>query len=152
MTKLRVKRLAAPGSPETLIASAQGRIEKLVAPENHVFVENEPDVLFFLTGGTERKALDLVLQGRFYLLIGSQYNNSYASATEVKAYLNEKNISSLLLDEEETMTKAILDDFVTVKAALNNLKGKKAWFNRRNLRLAYFIRSFSRGASQEIWN
>jgi L-fucose isomerase-like protein len=80
---------------------------------------------FFLTGGTERKAIDHVLQGRFYLLIGSQYNNSYASATEVKAYLNEKNISSLLLDEEETITKAILDDFVTVKAALNNLKGKK---------------------------
>ncbi|OQY05161.1 MAG: hypothetical protein B6I20_01780 [Bacteroidetes bacterium 4572_117] len=63
--------------------------------------------------------------GHFYLLIDSQHNNSYASATEVKAYLNERNIPSILLDEEKAETKTILNDFFTVKKALKSLKGKK---------------------------
>lgn len=125
MTKLKVKHLAAPNSPENLIESISKRVEKLIASENYTLTESKPDVLFFLSGGTERIAISQVSKDNFYLLIGSQYNNSYASATEVKAYLNEKNIPSMLLDEEEANTKTILNDFFTVKTALKRLKGKK---------------------------
>ena len=65
---------------------------------NYTLVESDPDVLFFLTGGSELPAAEQVSAGNFYLLIGSQHDNSYASATEVKAYLNEINIPSILLD------------------------------------------------------
>jgi len=125
MTKLNVKLLVAPGSPAALSDNAHGRIEKLIAPENYILTESYPDVIFFLTGGTERSAMNLVSPGHFYILIGSQYNNAYASATEVKAYLNEMNIPSILLDEEEAETQTILSDFFTVKKALKNLNGKK---------------------------
>ncbi|MBE9469424.1 MAG: hypothetical protein IMY72_14050 [Bacteroidetes bacterium] len=125
MTKLKIKILAVPDSPEALIENAASRIEKLIVAEKCLFTESNPDVLFFLTGGTERLALEQVTSKHFYLLIGSQNDNSYASATEVKAYLNEMNIPSMLIDEEEAGTTKILNDFFTVKKALNSLKGQK---------------------------
>lgn len=125
MTKLKVKLLAFNGAPETVFKNAVKRVEKLISPEDYTFTENNPDILFFLSGGSEQNAMKQVSTGNFYLLIGSQHDNAYASATEVKAYLNEMNIPSILLDEEETETSAMLKDFVTVRKALKNLRGKK---------------------------
>ncbi len=125
MTKLKVKLLAFNGAPENVFKNAVKRVEKLISPGNYMLTENDPDILFFLSGGSELNALKQVSSGNFYLLIGSQHDNAYASATEVKAYLNEMHIPSLLLDEEEAETKTFLQDFFTVKQALKNLRGKK---------------------------
>ncbi|HNW98131.1 MAG TPA: hypothetical protein PKK00_06945 [Bacteroidales bacterium] len=122
---IKIKLLAFNGAAESVYKNAIKRIEKLISKEKYEIVENNADVLFFLTGGSEQPAKMQVLEGCFYLLIGSQHDNSYASATEVKAYLNEKNISSILLDEEEPETKEILKNFSVVKKALEDLKGKK---------------------------
>jgi L-fucose isomerase-like protein len=125
VTQLKVKLLSSRGAPDTIFENAVKRIEKLFPTGAFTITENDPDVLFFLTGGSEIPAIKQVSAGNFYLLIGSQYDNSYASATEVKAYLNEINVPSLLLDEEEAETSAFLKDFVTAKKALHNLNGKK---------------------------
>jgi L-fucose isomerase-like protein len=125
VAKLKIKLLAFQGAPDAIFKNAVSRLEKLIPQENYTLVEDHPDVLFFLSGGSELAATKQVSPGNFYLLIGSQHDNAYASATEVKAYLNEKNISSLLLDEEETETPALLRNFLTVKQALINLHGKK---------------------------
>lgn len=125
MSKLKIKLLAFQGAPEAVFQNAVFRIEKLISPENYTLVENDPEVLFFLSGGSELPATKQVSPGNFYMLIGSQYDNAYASATEVKAYLNDRNIPSLLLDEEDAETPAILSDFRTVKKAMENLRGKK---------------------------
>jgi len=125
MTKLKVKLLAFQGASETVFKNAVNRIERLISPDDYTLTENNPEVLFFLSGGSEQNALKLVSGGNFYLLIGSQHDNSYASATEVKAYLNEMKIPSLLLDEEESETRVFLKDFITVKQALENLHGKR---------------------------
>jgi L-fucose isomerase-like protein len=123
--KLNIKLLAFNNAPETVYKNAVSRIEKLISPENYELSEGDPDVLFFLTGGSEQTAIQQVSAGHFYLLIGSQHDNSYASATEVKACLNGMNIPSMLLDEQETESRHILNDFLTVKRALKNLHGKK---------------------------
>lgn len=125
MTKLKIKLLASQGAPDAIFENAGNRIEMLIPPGNYMLTESNPDVLFFLTGGTEQSAMKHVSEEHFYLLIGSQHGNSYASATEVKAYLNNRNIRSMLLDEEEAETSALLNDFFTVKQALKNLNGKK---------------------------
>lgn len=125
MTKLRIKLLAFQGAPDSFFKNAVKRIEKLISPDDYILVENEPDVLFFLSGGSERNALNQVIIGNFYLLIGSKHDNAYASATEVKAHLNGMNIRSLLLDEEESETGIFLKDLITVKRALKNLHGKR---------------------------
>lgn len=125
MTKLKIKLLASQGAPDAVFKDAVNRIEKLISPENYTLTETNPDVLYFLTGGSEQSAIKQVSAGHFYLLIASRHNNSCASATEVKAYLNDMNIQSVLLDEEEAETTALLKDFFTVKHALENLNGKK---------------------------
>jgi L-fucose isomerase-like protein len=125
VTKLKIKLLAFQGASDAVFENAGTRIEKLISPGNYTLTENNPDVLFFLTGGSEQSAIKQVLAGQFYLLIGSQHDNSYASATEVKAYLNDRNIASMLLDEEEEETPALLRHFLTVKQALKRLNGKR---------------------------
>ena len=125
MTKLKIKLLAFQGATDAVFEKAVTRIEKLIPRENYTLTETDPDVLFFLTGGSEQNAMKLVSTGNFYLLIGSQHDNAYASATEVKACLNSMNIPSMLLDEEEAETTTFLQDFITVKQALKNLHGKK---------------------------
>jgi L-fucose isomerase-like protein len=125
VTALNIKLLATQGTPASFFENSVKRIEKLIAPGDYEIVDEKPDILFFLTGGSEQPALKQVSAGNFYLLIGSQHDNSFASATEVKAYLNHRNIPSLLLNEEETGTSELLRDFHAIKQALINLRGKK---------------------------
>lgn len=125
MTKLNIKLLAYQGAPEEVFLKAIKRIEKLINPEVFTITEKSADVLFFLSGGSELEATKLVSAGNFYLLIGSQQDNAYASATEVKAYLNEMNIASLLLDEEESETALYLNYLHSSKNALAQLQGKR---------------------------
>lgn len=125
MEKINVKLLTSHGSQGNFMEKIAKRIEKLIEPGNYSLSGKDPDVLFFSTGGTEPIAKEIVSPGHFYLLVGSQYDNSYASATEVKAYLDEANIPSLLLDEDEAITTTILNNFLVVKRALKNLKGKR---------------------------
>ncbi|NTW26150.1 MAG: hypothetical protein HGA37_15735 [Lentimicrobium sp.] len=125
MDKLKIKLLAFPGAPDEIFVQAVSRIEKLISSLNYTLTESNPDVLFFLSGGSEQSAKQQVLAGHFYLLIGSQHDNAYASATEVKAYLNGLNIHSVLLDEEDPGTAGFLSDFSIIKPALNSLNGKR---------------------------
>ncbi len=122
---IKIKPLAFKGAPGALFENAGARIEKLISPDKYQLAERNPDVLFFLTGGSEQLAAEMVSAGRFYILIGSQHDNSYASATEVKARLNDRKIASMLLDEEETGTKDLLNDFFTIKHAMNRLNGQR---------------------------
>jgi L-fucose isomerase-like protein len=125
VTKLKVKLLAFQDAPDAVYKNAVKRVEKLISHDKYTLTETDPDILFFLSGGSERAAMKQVSEGKFYLLIGSQHDNAYASATEVKAYLNDRKIRSMLSDEEEARTAELLKDFFTVKQALKNLKDKK---------------------------
>jgi L-fucose isomerase-like protein len=122
---LKIKLLAFPDAPDSLYEHGIARIEKLISGGKYELAEGNPDILFFLSGGSERLAIDQVSAGSFYLLIGSQHDNSYASATEVKAWLNDRNIHSVLLDDEAPGTGEYLGSFNTVKQALHNLQGKR---------------------------
>ena len=112
-------------APEAVFDDGAKRIAKLMHPDRFALTESKPDVLFFLSGGSEQLALEQVAPGHFYVLIGSQHDNAYASATEVKACLNMMKIPSVLLDEEEDETAAFLNNYFMAKHALENLKGKK---------------------------
>lgn len=125
MMKLKIKLLAFQDAPQSVFRNAMVRVEKIIPHEEFEVTENDADILFFLTGGSERVAINQVSSDHFYVLIGSRHDNSYASATEVKAYLNTLNINSVLLDEEEEETRAFIRDYRKAKQALANLQGKR---------------------------
>jgi L-fucose isomerase-like protein len=123
---LKIKLLTFRDAPASERAEAPGRIEKFIPADSYRIVENEdPDVLFFLTGGSERSAVSSVKDGGFYILVGSMCGNAYASATEVKSYLNDRNIKSVLTGEEEESTEALLRNLIKVKSAFERLKGQR---------------------------
>lgn len=122
---IKVSLLTFPGAPEHVRENGIARVEMLIPGKEIRFTGEDPDILFFLTGGSEQPAVKQVSSGRFCVLIGSRHDNSYASATEVKAYLNDTKIASLLLDEEAPDTGKILEEFIAVKQSLDRLSGKR---------------------------
>jgi L-fucose isomerase-like protein len=122
--KLRVKMLAYYGASEDIYHQGKEKFLHIIDQQKVEFVDERPDVLFFLTGGSEGPAIRTLEDEKFYTLIAFQEGNSYASATEVKAYLNQKDICSVLLDYDETGTKEFVGTLYEVNRGMKNLQGQ----------------------------
>lgn len=123
MNPLKIKLLAYRDADEEVFEAGKTRVFQLLAPDLLEFEDTDPDILFFLTGGSERFALAGVEQGKFYVLISTAEGNANASAMEVKAALGRLNIASVMLDGEEKETREYLLQLHKAKnalAALNN--------------------------------
>ncbi|MDD2278258.1 MAG: hypothetical protein PHS05_04270 [Bacteroidales bacterium] len=125
MEKIRVKLLAFPAADVQIFTKAKRRLQKLFKQDMVEFVDKEPEVLVFLTGGSERIALQSVHEFGFYLLIASDIDNSWAAATEVKAWMNQNNITCMLVDQNSELAVELVDDLYKVKNGIKNLKGKR---------------------------
>jgi L-fucose isomerase-like protein len=108
-----------------LFDNAERKINTLVGDGKYNLVEQDPHVLFFLSGGAEEEAVQHVKPQHFYILVGSRHGNSWSAASEVKAYLNQHNIPSLLVDEEDSETPILFRNLLAVLQAIENLKGKR---------------------------
>ncbi len=123
---LKIKCVAFRNAPPDLYA--KGVAEILAICPEHVLVEadQDPDVIVFLTGGSEQEALELLRPGKTYLLIASDKANAWAAATEVKAWASHHQIASQLLNLNQPDARYVISLFAQVRTALHTLKGKKA--------------------------
>ncbi|MCX6137373.1 MAG: hypothetical protein NTV54_07770 [Ignavibacteriales bacterium] len=122
---MNFKFLAYRGAPASIVESGTDRLYQLIGPKFVSLVQESPDVLFFLTGGSERAAIECLAQDKFVCLIGSQRDNALASAVEVMAYLRNLGRPALLLDEDDPRTPEQLMDLHHVIAGLQRLRGKR---------------------------
>jgi L-fucose isomerase-like protein len=113
------------GRPVEPDDSLLSRIKLLTGTSPTDFACDIPEILLFLSGGSERYALERARSGGHYLLIGSRHGNSYASATEVKAWMNSMGIPSILLDQEAMDTPRRVQNFRKAGEALESLRGKR---------------------------
>ncbi len=125
MEKLRAKLVAYSSTDMQLFSKAKQKLTKLLHKDKVEFVDKDPDILVFLTGGSEAIALQSVREYGFYLLIASADDNSWAAATEVKAWMNQNNISSILLDKDNPKSAETVDAFHMAKHAVGRLRGQK---------------------------
>lgn len=125
MEKLRVKLLAFANAEESVYTRGKKRFLNVLNKDQVEFVAERPDILLFLSGGAERAAVAQIEEYKFYLLIASKDDNSYAAATEVKAWCNQNQISSMLCDLEQPELQSIVEDLYHVKNGLARLKGKR---------------------------
>ena len=125
MEKLRAKLLAFPAADLNTFSKGKKKLQSIFHPNRVEYVDKEPDILVFLTGGSERIALQSVREYGFYLLLASSANNSWAAATEVKAWMNQNNVSSMLLDYGSESTVELVDKLFDVKNGLTRLKGQR---------------------------
>ena len=125
MTPLKVKLLAHRGAEEELFEQGRDLVKTIIDTDKIDFDDSDPDVLFFLTGGSERSALAGIEKGKFYVLVATSEGNSNASAMEVKAALRRMDIASILLDGEEAETRLYLEQLHRVKNALASMSNQQ---------------------------
>lgn len=123
--KLRVKLLAFASADLGVFDKGKKKLQNLFSQDKVEFVNDKPDILLFLTGGSERAAISSVQEYKFYLIIASRENNSWASATEVKAWMNQHNITSMLISSEDPNAAQIIEDFYNVRNGIRRLHGQR---------------------------
>ncbi len=125
MIRLRVKLLAYPSAELSVFDRGKKKHLNLFDQEKVEFVNDKPDVLMFLTGGSERIAVNVLQEYKYYLILATKEGNSWASATEVKAWMNQHNISSTLVDCEDQATPDIINELYLVKNGIHRLHGQR---------------------------
>jgi L-fucose isomerase-like protein len=123
--RLRVKLLAFPTADLALFEKAKKKHISLFNPEQIEFVNDKPDILMFLTGGSEHIAIESVQEYRFYLMLASREANAWASAMEVKAWMNQHNISSLLINTDDPLASTYIQEFYKASNGIHHLHGQR---------------------------
>lgn len=96
--KIHIKAVAFGGANPDVFKTAKQTIEKLIPQDVFVFTDKHPDVIFFVTGGSEMSAIDACSKLSHVVLWSSEEENAHASATEVTAWLNAEDKKSLHWD------------------------------------------------------
>ncbi len=99
---------------------------RLALPEFKLeFVNHDPLAVFFLSGGTERTALEIIADKTHIILLAFSRNNAFASAAEVKAYLGSKGIRSWLCNLSDEHVLSQLKRFVSVWTRVRGFTHKR---------------------------
>ncbi len=93
-------------------------------PDLNIIYNDDAQVLHFITGGSEAAAVAAMQPGKMYVLLAGAEGNSWAAATEVKAWASRNDIPAILVTVDDD--KEALLQFGTVKNAFKVLKGKRA--------------------------
>jgi L-fucose isomerase-like protein len=109
MRKLRIKFLTHTGAPDEVYEKGYKLLDLNFPEEIYEVVDTKPDILFFLTGGSEREAINAGAFIEKIVLLTHDEDNSHAAATEVKAYLDTEDQASVVwsIYESNIRQKAI---------------------------------------------
>ncbi len=125
MKKTGIKLLAFEGADKAVFDDGRALLFRHLPRTLVEISDTRYDALFFITGGSEREAVNAVSNLDHVLLLTHPGSNSHASATEVKAWLNANNKASELLDitHGDTIKKIQLQQ--TVSNHLSTLSGTR---------------------------
>jgi L-fucose isomerase-like protein len=85
--------------------------------------DSDPEILFILTGGSENQAKSIVDNIQHVLILAMNENNSFAAATEIKAYCNQKNIKSILINlDSEKDAGLIINNYILSVRAVSTIR------------------------------
>jgi len=115
---LRVAWAAHAGASAETGDKAVEFMKQLLPADAFLMTEQKPDVILFMSGGSERKAISMMESGHPVLLISISGNNAYAAATEVMAWtLSRGRLAS---------GSGLIDKWRKTVGVWNSLRGKKA--------------------------
>lgn len=123
---LRVSWAAHRGAVATAREEAEGYLRQLLPGVNYTMTDCSPDVILFLSGGSERRALELSDPARPVLLLAIRGNNAYAAATEVMAWMVNHERIALLSDAADAVESGLTDRWRRSAGAWEKLKGSRA--------------------------
>lgn len=121
--RLRVAWAAHTGAPATTAFNAEEHLGRFLARDTFTITDDHPDVILFMSGGSERRALALADPQRPVLLLSIRGNNAYAAATEAMAWMINNGMTAMLSDISEAAESGLLEGWQRVAGAWESLKG-----------------------------
>jgi L-fucose isomerase-like protein len=101
-------------------------MQQLLSPDSFRMTDQQPDIILFMSGGSERKAISMIQHGHPVLLLSIKGNNAYAAATEVMAWAVNNHQYAMLSDAAEASESGLIEKWCQTVRAWNSLKGQKA--------------------------
>ena len=112
-------------SPDTA-SRAEELMNSLLSPGVFRMTDIHPDIILFMSGGSERRALELADPSRPVLLLSIRGNNAYAAATEVMAWMVNNGRRAVLSDAADAFESGLLSNWIRVAGAMYSLAGTRA--------------------------
>lgn len=126
MNTLKVKLIAYPGAPNEIISRGEKILKDKLSDFSIEITDQNPDTLFIITGGSENQSKSLLKDKKQILILAMTEGNSYAAATEIKAYCNQNNIDSVLYNiDNELDLQAKINYYLKSSKTLTKLKNYK---------------------------
>jgi len=126
MNKLKINLIAFPDAPKDIIVRGEEILRNKLTDFDIEINNQNPDALFIITGGSESKAKSILIEKKQILILAITESNSYAAASEIKAYCNQNQINSVLYNiDNETNLANKLSYYLKSTKALNKLKKYK---------------------------
>ena len=146
-SKVRVMLLANSNAGESLFTKWKKRFLDIFDNTKVEFVTTDADILVFLTNNSAVSAIEEVRKNTFrhYLLMAVSTDKAYSSAVEVKAWMNQNNISSqAIIEYDSSETNTLVSDLYDAKNAFARMGKKRIYVpnNQMNEQVASDISPF----------
>jgi len=124
MITIKVALLHHVNPSEALIKKGEKAVHEIFQACSYTITDKNPDVLFFISGGSEQNALEYVKNDPLPLLLADKENNAYAAAIEVLAWCKGHNMPARIFHYAHPDSLNEIIEFIRVKRALESLKGQ----------------------------
>lgn len=101
-------------------------MRQLLPGDSFVMTDRIPDIILFMSGGSERMAIELADPARPVLLLSIRGNNAYAAATEVMAWMVNNSRTAMLSDAGDAAESGLIARWRRVAGALGGMQGRRA--------------------------
>ena len=123
---LRIAWVAHGGAGPDTGPAAIRYMQDLLPQGQFTMADSLPDIILFMSGGSERMAIEAADPDRPVLLLSIRGNNAYAAATEVMAWMISNGRVALLSDAADAAETGLIDRWRKVAGAWQRLSGSKA--------------------------
>ncbi|MGB8359097.1 MAG: hypothetical protein WCD55_10840 [Bacteroidales bacterium] len=123
---LNVAWVAYKGAGADTYNKAEEYMRHLLPSDVFVMTDHLPDIILFMSGGSEQRAISLMQPDHPVLLLSIRGNNAYASATEVMAWMVNNQRFAMLADAQDASESGLIDRWRQVVAAWHSLRGMRA--------------------------
>lgn len=122
---LRIAYLAFDGANQKIFDDYRQSLNAQFKGVRFIIDEKNPQVICFISGGSERQAVSLMRGNRHYILLANYENNALAAASEVKAWGDIQGIGSTIICREQNGVERFLDNYARAYSGIKSLSGKK---------------------------
>ncbi len=118
ISDLFVSAVSAPGTEHGIVEEVRDNLINLLPGISCVWSDHTPEAILFITGGSEKAALQRIDKRQNILLLAYPERNAYAAACEVKSYLDRTGCVSHLFNLGSQDDRAALEQMIHIRVSV----------------------------------